>query len=149
MHPATNPFGGPTPLTDKRLGNAYPVVKAVYESLQQIAYVADHLGELQPKDIELQGSGSFIQWRYVGDTDWVNLVDVFNGGTATLVNGSALVPATSVTAASRIMLSLNTPAGDPGILYAKTADIVPGVAFKISSLSGEDHSTVNWWIVNQ
>lgn len=71
-----NPYGNPSALVDKRLGNSYAIVKAVFEKLEEIVFVANNLQNLTPKDVELQESDdrSFIQWRYVGSADWTNLV---------------------------------------------------------------------------
>lgn len=73
MNPCNNNMAG---LVDKRLGNSYEIVKAVYESLTQIAYVAANVQNLTPKDVELQESDDkmFLQWRYVGGTDWTNII---------------------------------------------------------------------------
>ena len=28
------------------------------------------------REVELQNSGTYIQWRYVGDVSWTNLIDI-------------------------------------------------------------------------
>ncbi|MFP3556425.1 hypothetical protein SB861_37780 [Paraburkholderia sp. SIMBA_049] len=72
-----NPYcSNPASLIDKRLGNSYTAVKAVYENLTEILYVAANLANLVPKDVELQESADrmFLQWRYAGSATWTNLV---------------------------------------------------------------------------
>ncbi|MFP3645143.1 hypothetical protein [Paraburkholderia sp. SIMBA_054] len=72
-----NPYcSNPASLIDKRLGNSYTAVKAVYENLTDILYVAANLANLVPKDVELQESADrmFLQWRYAGSATWTNLV---------------------------------------------------------------------------
>lgn len=64
-------------------------------------------------------------------------------GVATLVAGTVTVANTSVTANSRIFLSVFTPGGTQGILsYSKTA----GTGFTITSTNAADTSVVNWEI---
>lgn len=66
-------------------------------------------------------------------------------GRATLVAGTVVVATTSVTAASEIFLTCQTPGGTPGFLRvsARTA----GTSFTITSSSGTDTSVVGWMIV--
>ncbi len=65
-------------------------------------------------------------------------------GTATLVGGEKVVADTSITAASVIMLTTQSPGGTPGAVYvsARTA----GTSFTISSTSGSDTSVVGYTI---
>jgi hypothetical protein len=69
-------------------------------------------------------------------------------GVATLVAGVVVVSSTVVTATTKILLTYNTLAGTPGIIYTKTSDIINGVSFSINSSSLTDTSTVNWWIID-
>lgn len=71
-------------------------------------------------------------------------------GTATLTLGSVTVNTTAVTAASKIFLTYENPAGATvGILSAPTASISAGVHFVINSDDATDStSTVNWMIIN-
>ena len=64
---AHNPFGGASMSVDKRLGNSFPIVEAVYRQLQHIKYLAENLNELRPKDIELQENvaNKTLDWRYI------------------------------------------------------------------------------------
>jgi hypothetical protein len=66
-------------------------------------------------------------------------------GRATLVAGTVTVNTTSVSAASEIFLTCQTPGGTPGFLRvsARTA----GTSFTILSSSGTDTSVVGWVIV--
>jgi len=70
--------GTDIPLVDKRIGNAWPVVKAVADRLDELGYLAANLHKIQPKDVELRGNNTDkqIEWRYVGDPDdaWVKLL---------------------------------------------------------------------------
>lgn len=65
-------------------------------------------------------------------------------GVATLVGGTVTVANTSVTAASRIMLTVNAPGGTVGTPYVSAR--VAGASFTISSTSGADTSTVAYQI---
>jgi hypothetical protein len=66
-------------------------------------------------------------------------------GRSTLVGGTVVVSNTSVTAASEIFLTCQTPGGTPGFLRvsARTA----ATSFTILSSSGTDTSVVGWLIV--
>lgn len=66
-------------------------------------------------------------------------------GRATLVAGTVVVPTTSITAASEVFLTCQTPGGTPGFLRvsARTA----GTSFTILSSNGADTSVVAWMIV--
>jgi hypothetical protein len=66
-------------------------------------------------------------------------------GLATLVGGSVVVANTSVTANSRIYLSVQTAGGTQGFL--RIAARTPGTSFTITSTSGTETSTVAWMIV--
>lgn len=65
-------------------------------------------------------------------------------GVSTLVAGTVVVSNTSVTANSRIFLTINTPGGTPGWLQvsARTA----GTSFTILSSNAADTSVVAWQI---
>ncbi|MFJ4517448.1 glycosyl hydrolase family 28-related protein [Streptomyces sp. NPDC088816] len=66
-------------------------------------------------------------------------------GTAVLVGGTVTVSNTSVTASSRILLTIQTPSGTVGSPYvsARTA----GTNFTITSTSTSDASTVAWLMI--
>lgn len=65
-------------------------------------------------------------------------------GVATLAAGTVVVANTSVTANSRIMLTINTPGGTPGFLTVSAR--TPGTSFTILSSSGTDTSVVAYQI---
>src|SRR6185437_1485786 len=71
-------------------------------------------------------------------------------GTSAALDGASpsqlVVSTTAVSAASKIFLTINTPAGTPGFLSVGT--IVPGVSFQIKSSANGDTSTVNYLIIN-
>jgi hypothetical protein len=70
---------------------------------------------------------------------------IVNSGTATLTTGSVTVNNTSITASSRIIFSIQSVSGTPGIQYisSKTA----GVGFVVTSTSATDGSTIAYTIV--
>ena len=63
-------------LVDKFIGNAYKIVKDVQEHLSQIAYLADHLTELRPRNIEFRPNDTtqVIEWKYTDGDEWYLLV---------------------------------------------------------------------------
>jgi len=65
-------------------------------------------------------------------------------GVATLVAGEIGVLNTSITANTRVFLTMLTPGGTPGFLYPILA---PGVRFTITSTSATDTSTVMWLLI--
>jgi hypothetical protein len=67
-------------------------------------------------------------------------------GTATLVGGTVTVATTAALTASKIFVTVVTPGGTQGFLSVPT--IVNATSFDITSTSGTETSTVNWWIVN-
>jgi hypothetical protein len=71
-----DPFNSGSKEVDAGLGNAYPVVRTVYDNLQAILYVAANLSNLTPKDVEIQANDTLkqIEWRYVGTTNWTKLI---------------------------------------------------------------------------
>lgn len=70
--PITNPYNSFTANVDKHIGDAYPAVEAVAERLQEIIYLAQHLTDIQPRDIELSAASEEkeLLWRRVGETEW-------------------------------------------------------------------------------
>lgn len=71
-----SPYGSFTQAVDKRIGDAFPVVEAVYNKLAQLTYLAENLQVSQPKQIEIRSNDSLgaIEWRYV-DEPWNILVE--------------------------------------------------------------------------
>lgn len=66
-------------------------------------------------------------------------------GTATLAAGTVTVNNTSVTANTRIFLTVQNVGGTQGFL--SVSSIVPGTSFTITSASGTDTSTVAWLLI--
>ena len=71
-----SPRGSFTQAVDKRIGDAFPVVEAVYNKLAQLTYLAENLQESQPQQIEIRGNEALgaVEWRYVGEP-WNVLVE--------------------------------------------------------------------------
>jgi hypothetical protein len=65
-------------------------------------------------------------------------------GTAALVSGTVTVANTSVTASSRIFLTVNSPSGTVGVPYVSAR--TPETSFTISSSSAADDSVVAYEI---
>lgn len=104
-------------------------------------------------DIILQSgvaNGSGIDGDVIIDTRDINGTFKINSGAneqagiATLVGGTVTVNNTKVTANSMIFHSHRTAGGTIGVI---TYTIVAGTSFTLTSTSGTDTSTVNWWIV--
>lgn len=70
--PITHPYNAYTAQVDKHIGDAYPAVEAVAQRLQEIIYLAQHLADIQPRDIELSAASAEqeLLWRRVGETEW-------------------------------------------------------------------------------
>ena len=69
---SNNPYGSFSEATDKRIGDAYPVIQAVYEKLADLVYLAENAHNLQPGQIELRNNIELqtIEWRYSNQADW-------------------------------------------------------------------------------
>lgn len=76
LRPNFDPYGGRTPLVDSLVGDAYPIVKTVACHLPYIKFLADNFTNLRPQDVEFRTNeeNNYVQWRYVGDTEWVDLI---------------------------------------------------------------------------
>ena len=70
--PITHPYNANTAQVDKHIGDAYPAVEAVAQRLQEIIYLAQHLADIQPRDIELSAATpqQEVLWRRAGETEW-------------------------------------------------------------------------------
>jgi hypothetical protein len=77
-------------------------------------------------------------------TSWYQGLAAIAAGTATLVGGTVTVADASITANSIILLASKTLGGTPGAVYvsAKSA----GASFDITSTSGTDTSTIQYYI---
>jgi hypothetical protein len=71
-------------------------------------------------------------------------------GTATLVNGRAVIPCDAVKAGngSKIVTTLSALSGTPGYIYCPYVSRSPGVSFTVLSSSITDFSTFDWVLVN-
>ena len=106
-------------------------LKAAASQSTQIFEAQDSSGN------ELVGIGSLGQLRVKSGAN-------LRIGQATLIAGSAVVSNTSVTANTRIFLTVSTAGGTQGFLKTTKS---AGVSFTITSTSGTDTSTVDWFMV--
>jgi hypothetical protein len=67
-------------------------------------------------------------------------------GRAVLIGGAALVPNTSITAATQAILTHEGDGGNVGILSHNPAANVAGVSFAIASSNGADVGHVRWML---
>ena len=74
--PITQPYNSFTSAVDKQIGDAFPAVEAVAKRIQEIVYLAHHLNDIQPRDIELQAQSDQkeLLWRRAGETEWKLLI---------------------------------------------------------------------------
>lgn len=74
--PSLDPYGGRNPLVDRMIGDVYPNVKLVADHLPYIIYLAQNFANLRPKDVEFNSNDDLktVQWRYVGETEWRELL---------------------------------------------------------------------------
>lgn len=70
--PLTHPYNSMSAAVDKHIGDAYPAVEAVAKRLEEIVYLAHHLADIQPRDIELSAATpqQEVLWRRAGETEW-------------------------------------------------------------------------------
>jgi hypothetical protein len=114
------------------------------------------IGTASPASLFSVGSSSQFQVDSSGDVSTTGTLSTQAGlevqstgsnkklGQATLIGGTMTVSNTSVTANSRIFLSVSTAGGVQGFLsYSKSV----GASFTIQSTSAADTSTVDWFIV--
>lgn len=71
-----SPSGSFGQAVDKRIGDAFPVIEAVYSKLAQLTYLAENLQVSQPKQIEIRANDDLgaIEWHYI-DEPWNILVE--------------------------------------------------------------------------
>lgn len=67
---------GLTSPTDKRIGDAFPIIEEVYKHLPHLKYLAENANSLVTKQIELRGNTSLqsIEWAYQGTDEWFTLI---------------------------------------------------------------------------
>lgn len=84
IRPVINKHAQSASMVDTYLGTAYPIVKRVYDYLDDIAIVSQVFQEGRAKDIELQMNkvAQTVEWRYKGEENWrllFDFVDVIGG----------------------------------------------------------------------
>lgn len=84
IRPVINKHAQSASMVDTYLGTAYPIVKRVYDYLDDIAIVSQVFQEGRAKDIELQMNkvAQTVEWRYKGEDNWrllFDFVDVIGG----------------------------------------------------------------------
>ena len=80
MRPFTDPRGSLNNLTDAQIGRAFPVVRKVYENLEEIVYLANVFQGGRSRDIELRTNltNEWVEWRYAGVDTWTVLFEFKN-----------------------------------------------------------------------
>ena len=76
--PVRNPINrnaGVTPIVDHFIGRAYPVVKKVADNLEKLVFISENMDNFKPHEVEFrfEPTTKYLQWRYVGTKDWMNL----------------------------------------------------------------------------
>jgi len=76
MSSTNDPFGSFTPGTDKRIGDAFPVIEAVYAKLAELIYLANNVPSLVPNQIEFRYVPEVrtLEWKYSNEEAWNILV---------------------------------------------------------------------------
>lgn len=69
-------LGGLTPPTDKRIGDAFPIIEAVYRELDKLKYIAEHSDKFAKRDVELRANMDLqaIEWRYKDQDEWLLMI---------------------------------------------------------------------------
>lgn len=73
-----SPYAGGSITTDEFIGEAYPQVKLLAENMPLIKFLYENFAQLRPRDIEFTYTANtgYIQWRYLNEPEWKNLVRV-------------------------------------------------------------------------
>lgn len=76
MRPTGTTNSSFTQPTDKRIGDAFPIVEEVYKHLDQLKYLAENSDKFIGKQIEFRANEELqaIQWRYADQDEWVTLL---------------------------------------------------------------------------
>ena len=71
-----DPYGSFTPGTDKRIGDAFPVIEAIYAKLAELVYLANNVPSLVPNQIEFRYVAEVrtLEWKYSDEKAWHILV---------------------------------------------------------------------------
>jgi GH18 family chitinase len=69
---SNNPYGTFTEGTDKRIGDAFPIIEAVYKRLSELMYLVDNAYRLQPGQVELRyvEETKTVEWSYTNVGEW-------------------------------------------------------------------------------
>ena len=80
MRPFTDTRGSLNNMTDAQIGRAFPVVRKVYENLEEIVYLANVFQSGRSRDIELRTNltNERVEWRYAGADSWTVLFEFKN-----------------------------------------------------------------------
>ena len=80
MRPFTDTRGSLNNMTDAQIGRAFPVVRKVYENLEEIVYLAKVFQSGRSRDIELRTNltNERVEWRYAGADSWTVLFEFKN-----------------------------------------------------------------------
>lgn len=87
MRSSNNPLGSFTEGTDKRIGDAFPIIEAVYKRLAELTYLSENLHLIQPSQIEFRNNveEKTVEWRYVGQEDWFVMLPLLGALNTTFV----------------------------------------------------------------
>lgn len=88
-----------------------------------------------PQQVELQNTGTVVQWRYVGQDDdaWIDLIEIddidaeVTVGTVTTLAAGEPATVTNVGTASDVILDFGIPAGEDGVVASVVAGAGIGV----------------------
>lgn len=71
MRSSAAPFGGAAQATDFRIGDAFPIIEAVYKNLDKLKYIAENAQNFVLEQIEFRSNIELeaIEWRYT-NYDW-------------------------------------------------------------------------------
>lgn len=76
MRSSAAPYGGAAQAADFRIGDAFPIIEAVYKELDKLKYIAEHSDKFAKRDIELRANMDLqaIEWRYKDQDDWLLMI---------------------------------------------------------------------------
>lgn len=96
MRPISDVRSGLNTLVDTQIGNAFPVVRKVYEHIDEIEYVAAVYATGRSRDISLRLSHTreLVEWQYTGDPEWTVLFkfsDLLGGDMVDVIEAQRLL----------------------------------------------------------
>lgn len=96
MRPISDVRSGLNTLVDTQIGNAFPVVRKVYEHIDEIEYVASVYATGRSRDISLRLSHTreLVEWQYTGDPEWTVLFkfsDLLGGDMVDVIEAQRLL----------------------------------------------------------